>query len=76
MTKLYPITKNAKTSLGRKLKENEYGMKLYYCPICNKRLSGEKVDNNNHWVKLHNRKLKPIYCEACGSLIHPLPIEN
>lgn len=73
MEKLYPIIKKAKTSLGRKLDDNDdYAMTLYYCPMCGKRLSGKKVDNNNYFVKRRNLKLKPIYCEGCGSLISPL----
>ena len=73
--KLYPIVKMAKTSLGRKLEENEQYVKLYYCPICNKRLSGKKVDYNNYWVKLRKSKVKPTYGEDGGNLIHPLPIK-
>lgn len=70
MKTLYPIVKRSKTSLGRPIPE-EYGVDLYYCPKCNRRLSGKKVDNNNYWVR--DKVLKPIYCQGCGSLIHPLP---
>jgi RNase P subunit RPR2 len=75
MEKLYPIVKYAKTCLGHKLSENELGMKMYYCPKCNRRLHGERVDPNDHRNLRCStpRELKPIYCQQCGSLIHPLP---
>lgn len=75
MSKLYPIVKKAKTMCGYKLSDDYNGPRqtLYYCPVCNRRLSCHRVDCNDTLVVLHNRQLKPIYCQGCGSLIHPLP---
>lgn len=76
MSKLYPIVKEAKTMCGHKLPDDYNGPRqtLYYCPICNRRLSGKKVDNNDYYVRrIEKKELKPIYCQGCGSLIHPLP---
>lgn len=75
MEKLYPIVKYSKTCLGRKLSKNEIGVTMYYCPKCNRRLHGERVDHNDHRNLLRSKpkELKPIYCQQCGSLIHPLP---
>ena len=70
---LYPVVKKAKTSCGRPIPEDQRFLNLYYCPVCNKRLSRTKVDNNDSLVRLYNKKLKPIFCEKCGSIINPLP---
>ena len=72
-TKMYPIVKRTKTSLGKKIPDGYLGSLLYYCPICNKRLSGKKL-NGNEWHARNN--LKPIYCEGCGTLIHSFQSEN
>ena len=68
-----PIVKRTKTSLGKKIPDGYLGSLLYYCPVCNKRLSGKKL-NGNEWHARNN--LKPIYCEGCGTLIHSFQSEN
>ena len=70
---MYPIVKRTKTSLGKKIPDGYLGSLLYYCPVCNKRLSGKKL-NGNEWHARNN--LKPIYCEGCGTLIHPFHSED
>ena len=70
---MYPIVKRTKTSLGKKIPDGYLGSLLYYCPVCNKRLSGKKL-NGNEWHARNN--LKPIYCEGCGTLIHSFQSEN
>ena len=80
--KLYPIIKRAKTCLGNPIPENQ-GILLAYCPICNRRLSTKKVhpklgepwsyERKKSKTKNENGLVgKPIHCEQCGSLIHPL----
>lgn len=78
--KLYPILKKAKTHLGRPVPEHK-GMLLAYCPVCNRRLSTKKVHprcgspwNYEYKKAKSNNGLvgKPIHCEDCGNLIHPL----
>lgn len=68
-----PIVKRTKTSLGKKIPDEYLGSLLYYCPVCNKRLSGKKL-NRNEWHAKNN--VKPIYCEGCGTLIHPFQSEK
>ena len=70
---MYPIVKRTKTSLGKKIPDGYLGSLLYYCPVCNKRLSGKKL-NGNEWHARNN--LKPIYCEGWGTLIHSFQSEN
>lgn len=70
---MYPIVKRTKTFLGKKIPDGYLGSLLYYCPVCNKRLSGKKL-NGNEWHARNN--LKPIYCEGCGTLIHSFQSEN
>ena len=70
---MYPIVKRTKTSLGKNIPDGYLGSLLYYCPVCNKRLSGKKL-NGNEWHARNN--LKPIYCEGCGTLIHSFQSEN
>ena len=82
MEKIYPILKRAVTELGQPLPEGYIGLLLAYCPVCNKRLSAKKVDPKNmlqSWEyerrkqQSHNGMVgKPIYCEKCGTLIHPV----
>lgn len=78
--KLYPIIKLSKTSLGRPIPEGT-GVTLAYCPVCNRRLSTKKVHPKKGmpWGYEDKKKKskngmvgKPIHCEECGSLIHPL----
>ena len=80
--KLYPILKRAKTCLGREVEENR-GILMAYCPICNRRLSLKKVhplkgipwkyEKLKEKAKDKNALIgKPIHCEQCGSIIHPL----
>lgn len=54
---MYPIVKRTKTSLGEKIPDGYLGFMLYYCPVCNKRLSGKKLNGNEpcalffrHWA--------------------------
>lgn len=81
MEKLYPVIKYAKTSLGRRLPEGRRGMMLAYCPVCDKRLSVKKVHPKygRPWDYAYRQERnggamvgKPIHCEGCGNLIHPL----
>lgn len=80
--KLYPIIKRAKTCLGRPIPEGT-GSLLAYCPICNRRLSIKKIHPKygESWSYEYKKSKtrnkdglvgRPIYCEQCGSLIHPL----
>ena len=82
MEKLYPILKRTKTCLGNPIPENT-GFLLAYCPICNRRLSAKKVHPKYgdpwkyEWKKAKQKNKdelvgKPIHCEQCGTLIHPL----
>ena len=70
---MYPIVKRTKTSLGEKIPDGYLGFLLYYCPVCNKRLSGKKLNRNE--LRARNN-LRPIYCEGCGTLIHPFHSED
>lgn len=70
---MYPIVKRTKTSLGKKIPDGCLGCLLYYCPICNKRLSGKKLNGNEPRAR---NNLSPIYCEGCGTLIHPFHSED
>ena len=70
---MYPIVKRTKTSLGEKIPDGYLGFLLYYCPVCNKRLSGKKLNENE--LRARNN-LRPIYCEGCGTLIHPFHSED
>ena len=80
MEKLYPVLKNAKTHLGRLISNERYAMLLAYCPVCNRRLSVKKVHPKYGIWNYEDKKAKsknglvgkPMYCEQCGSLIHPL----
>lgn len=82
MEKLYPIIKKAKTCLGHELEDGDpIAMTLAYCPVCNKRLSVKKVHPRlgdpfgYQYIKEKQGDGlvgKPIHCERCGSLIHPL----
>lgn len=83
MEKLYPVLKKAKTCLGEPIPEEKSYFLLAYCPVCNKRLSVKKVHpkKGSPWdYERRKAKLKdpdglvgkPIHCEQCGSLIHPL----
>lgn len=79
MEKLYPVFKRSKTSLGRPIPEGT-GRLLAYCPVCNRRLSLKKVHPKRAIWNYEDKKAKsknglvgkPIHCEQCGSLIHPL----
>ena len=68
-----PIVKRTKTSLGEKIPDGYLGFLLYYCPVCNKRLSGKKLNENEPRAR---NNLRPIYCEGCGTLIHPFHSED
>lgn len=70
---MYPIVKRTKTSLGEKIPDGYLGFLLYYCPVCNKRLSGKKLNRNE--LRARNN-LRPIYCEGCGTLIYPFHSED
>ena len=83
MEKLYPVLKKSKTSLGEPIPEGYVGRTLAYCPVCNRRLSVKKVHPKEadpwdyKWKKSRTKNKdglvgKPIHCEQCGSLIHPL----
>lgn len=80
--KLYPILKRAKTRMGRPTPEN-WRVHIAYCPVCERRLSLKKVHPKWGEPWSYERKKaktknpdglvgKPIHCEKCGSLIHPL----
>lgn len=80
--KLYPILKRSKTCLGKPVSK-ERSILMAYCPVCNRRLSLKKVhpEKGIPWkydilkekAKDKNALIgKPIHCEECGSLIHPL----
>ena len=70
---MYPIVKRTKTSLGEEIPDGYLGFLLYYCPVCNKRLSGKKLNGNEPRAR---NNLRPIYCEGCGTLIHPFHSED
>ena len=70
---MYPIVKRTKTSLGEKIPDGYLGFLLYYCPVCNKRLSGKKLNGNEPRA---SNNLRPIYCEGRGTLIHPFHSED
>ena len=70
---MYPIVKRTKTSLGKKIPDGYLGCLLYYCPVCNKRLSGKKLNGNEPRA---SNNLRSIYCEVCGTLIHPFHSED
>ena len=82
METFFPVMRRSRTSLGRPLPENSpYAVWLAYCPVCNKRLSVKKVHPKYGMPLEYERRKKqngggmvgkPIYCEGCGSLIHPL----
>ena len=70
---MYPIVKRTKTSLGEKIPDRYLGCLLYYCRGCNKRLPGKKLNRNETRAR---NNLRPIYCEGCGTLIHPFHSED
>ena len=72
MPKLYPIVKMAKTSLGRKLAPEDRYVRLYYCPMCNKRMSQKDVDPGFWDATRRCKNGEPVHCKHCGTLIHPL----
>ena len=71
MEKLYPVVKLAKTCMGYTLAPEDRFVRLYYCPVCDKRISFRDVCPNDYRATARCRKGEPFHCKHCGSLIYP-----